>query len=64
MECIRLKIIHVTKVSYCTMMDIFMGISQFPKELHTGVMPIHYGYSFKFSDENELDSFLESFNRI
>ncbi|MEH7126220.1 hypothetical protein V7127_23705 [Bacillus sp. JJ1773] len=40
------------------------ALTQFPKEMHTGAAPIHYGYSFKFANESELDSFLYSFNRI
>ncbi len=40
------------------------ALTQFPKEMHTGSTPIHYGYSFKFKTERELSSFLDSFNRI
>lgn len=40
------------------------ALNKFPKEIHTGSSPIYYGYSFKFKKEEELDSFLDSFNRI
>lgn len=40
------------------------ALTLFPKEQNKGANLIQYGYSFKFKTEDELDSFLGSFNRI
>ncbi|PGY09123.1 hypothetical protein [Bacillus sp. AFS031507] len=38
------------------------SLNQFPKRKNKGKNPIHYGYSFKFQSEDELDTFLKNFN--
>ncbi|WP_129727918.1 hypothetical protein [Ectobacillus funiculus] len=40
------------------------ALRQFPKRMNNGQNPIHYGYSFKFKTEGELDCFLNSLNNI
>ncbi|CAH2213891.1 hypothetical protein [Tepidibacter aestuarii] len=40
------------------------ALTQFPKRKNNGEKPIHYGYSFKFETEGELDSFLKSISDI
>ncbi|WP_078550038.1 hypothetical protein [Litchfieldia alkalitelluris] len=38
------------------------ALSKFPKELHTGKEPIHFGYLFKFENSEELNTFLRELN--
>jgi hypothetical protein len=38
------------------------ALKQFPKRKNNGQQPIHYGYSFVFKTEGELESFLSNLN--
>ena len=39
------------------------AMKKFPTRVNNGEEPIHYGYSFKFKQESELDFFLNDLNR-
>ena len=39
------------------------AMKNFPSRVNNGEKPIHYGYSFKFKHESELDYFLKDLNR-
>jgi hypothetical protein len=38
------------------------ALKKFPTRVNNGKKPIHYGYSFKFKQESELDYFLNNLN--
>ena len=40
------------------------ALKKFPTRINNGEKPIHYGYSFKFKTEGELDEFLNNLNNI